>query len=98
MNPTSTAVDYFRENRKCGINLLFLTGGEGGRGGRGLLGLKRIERFERTVLAASSCKAVSHYKISYSTIFSSVLNPNLTVELCYWHPVVPVFSAVEAKV
>ena len=32
-NPTSTAVDYFRENRKCGTNLLFVTGGERGRGG-----------------------------------------------------------------
>ena len=30
---TSTAVDYFRENRKCGTNLLFPTGGERWRGG-----------------------------------------------------------------
>ena len=99
---TSTAVDYFRENRKCGTNLLFLTGGERGRragegrGGRGSLGLKSTERFERTFLAASSCKPFPITKFPIRP-FSVQFLTLIAVEPCYWHPVVPVFSAAKAN-
>ena len=73
-----------------------LTGGDGEGGGGLGLGLKRIERFERTVLAASSCKPFPIAKfliLPFSVQFLTLK----TVELCYWHPVVPVFSEVKAN-
>ena len=61
-----------------------------GRGRRGLLGLKSTERFERTFLAASSCKPFPITKFPIRP-FSVQFLTLITVEPCYWHPVVPVF-------
>ena len=90
-DPTSTAVDYFRENRKCGTNLLFLTGEERGRGGgTGLAWLKKYRTLWRTFPAASSCKPFLITKFPIRP-FSVQFLTLITVEPCYRHPVVPVF-------
>ena len=52
------------------------------KGQRDSLALKRIERFERTALWSVSDP------IPFSVQFLITL---ITVELCYWHPVVPFF-------
>ena len=67
-----------------------------GRGLRVSLGLKSTERFERTFLAASSCKPfpITTFPIR---LFSVQFLTLITVEPCYWHPVVPVFSAAKAN-
>ena len=96
-HPTSTAVDYFRENRKCGTNLLFLTGEERGRGGgTGLAWLKKYRTLWRTFPAASSCKPFLITKFPIRP-FSVQFLTLITVEPCYRHPVVPVFSAAKAN-